>query len=58
MLMSCFTCLSPFSKVSRPEKLAAHLFEVDKDVEKDEVGPLNPKFLSSSFYSLSSLLLL
>lgn len=23
----------------RPEKLAAHLFEVDEDVEKDEVGP-------------------
>ena len=29
--------LSP-SKVLRPEKLAAHLFEVDEDVEKDEVG--------------------
>lgn len=28
-----------FSKVLRPEKLAAHLFEVDEDVEKDEVSP-------------------
>uniref|UniRef100_A0A8C5F4M4 Dedicator of cytokinesis 9b n=1 Tax=Gadus morhua TaxID=8049 RepID=A0A8C5F4M4_GADMO len=26
------------NKVPRPEKLAAHLFEVDEDVEKDEVG--------------------
>lgn len=27
------------SKALRTEKLAAHLFEVDEDVEKDEVGP-------------------
>lgn len=26
----------------RPEKLAAHLFEVDEDVEKDEVSPPIP----------------
>lgn len=26
-----------FSKVLRPEKLVAHVFEVDEDVEKDEV---------------------
>lgn len=29
-----------FSKVLRPDKLAAHLFEVDEDVEKDEVSQL------------------
>lgn len=32
------------SKVSRPDKLAVHVFEVDEDVDKDEVslhvGPL------------------
>lgn len=33
-----------FSKVVRPEKLAAHLFEVDEDVEKDEVSPKVTKF--------------
>lgn len=29
-----------FSKVLRPEKLADHVFEVDEDVEKDEVNQL------------------
>lgn len=31
------------SKVLRPEKLAAHLFEVDEDVEKDEVFTAVPE---------------
>lgn len=31
------------SKVSRPEKLAVHLFEVDEDVEKDEVSTQLPE---------------
>lgn len=26
------------SKVSRPDKLAVHVFEVDEDVDKDEVS--------------------
>lgn len=34
--MRSFPCA--FSKVLRPEKLAPHLFEVDEDVEKDEVS--------------------
>lgn len=34
-----------FSKVLRPEKLAAHLFEVDEDVEKDEVSPPIQNFI-------------
>lgn len=35
----CFISLNcTFSKVLRPEKLAPHLFEVDEDVEKDEVS--------------------
>lgn len=33
------------SKVLRPEKLAAHVFEVDEDVEKDEVHPLTLNYL-------------
>lgn len=35
-MMRSFPCA--FSKVLRPEKLAPHLFEVDEDVEKDEVS--------------------
>lgn len=27
-----------YSKVSRPDKLAVHVFEVDEDVDKDEVS--------------------
>lgn len=41
----CFTL--SFSKVLRPEKLAAHLFEVDEDVEKDEVSQLIENKLTS-----------
>ena len=26
-----------YSKVSRPDKLAVHVFEVDEEVDKDEV---------------------
>jgi len=37
------------SKVLRPEKLAAHLFEVDEDVEKDEVSPPMPKLSALLF---------
>lgn len=33
-----------YSKVSRPDKLAVHVFEVDEDVDKDEVS-LYPTFL-------------
>lgn len=40
-----------FSKVLRPEKLAPQLFEVDEDVEKDEVSPSVTNFLSE--HSLS-----
>lgn len=39
--------LCAFSKVLRPEKLAAHLFEVDEDVEKDEVSQLIKNKLTS-----------
>lgn len=32
-------CIHPlYSKVSRPDKLAVHVFEVDEDVDKDEVS--------------------
>lgn len=32
-------CVAPlYSKVSRPDKLAVHVFEVDEDVDKDEVS--------------------
>lgn len=32
-------CMHPlYSKVSRPDKLAVHVFEVDEDVDKDEVS--------------------
>lgn len=32
-------CFAPlYSKVSRPDKLAVHVFEVDEDVDKDEVS--------------------
>lgn len=35
-----FLCVDPLdSKVSRPDKLAVHVFEVDEDVDKDEVSP-------------------
>lgn len=27
-----------YSKASRPDKLAVHVFEVDEDVDKDEVS--------------------
>lgn len=39
-LISMFLCsmFRSSSKVLRPEKLAPHLFEVDEDVEKDEVS--------------------
>lgn len=34
-----FFCVDPLdSKVSRPDKLAVHVFEVDEDVDKDEVS--------------------
>ena len=36
-LPGIFFCLCVYSKVSRPEKLAVHVFEVDEDVDKDEV---------------------
>uniref|UniRef100_A0A7N6A1K3 Dedicator of cytokinesis 9b n=1 Tax=Anabas testudineus TaxID=64144 RepID=A0A7N6A1K3_ANATE len=36
------------NKVLRPEKLATHLFEVDEDVEKDEVRP--PSFKRRYFH--------
>ena len=32
-----------YSKVSRPEKLPVHLFEVDEDMEKDEVSRKVPE---------------
>lgn len=41
--MVLFWYFPPPSKVLRPEKLAAHLFEVDEDVEKDEVGTAVPE---------------
>ena len=40
-----FSCMCVNSKVSRPEKLAVHVFEVDEDVDKDEVRRL---FITSS----------
>lgn len=43
--------LCAFSKVLRPEKLAAHLFEVDEDVEKDEVSQLVKNKLTSKLSS-------
>lgn len=42
--------------MSRPEKLAAHLFEVDEDVEKDEVSPPIPNNLCPIVFSESLLL--
>lgn len=39
LLLNCPEIPCAFSKAVRPEKLAAHLFEVDEDVEKDEVSP-------------------
>lgn len=36
-----------YSKVSRPDKLAVHVFEVDEDVDKDEVSLRNIIFYSS-----------
>lgn len=38
-----------YSKVSRPDKLAVHVFEVDEDVDKDEVSLCITS--SSSFFS-------
>uniref|UniRef100_A0A3B4WFH0 Dedicator of cytokinesis protein 9-like n=1 Tax=Seriola lalandi dorsalis TaxID=1841481 RepID=A0A3B4WFH0_SERLL len=38
-------------KVSRPDKLAVHVFEVDEDVDKDEVS-LCPTCLSEDFNSV------
>lgn len=37
-----FLCVDPlYSKVSRPDKLAVHVFEVDEDVDKDEVSVIS-----------------
>lgn len=36
-----------FSKVSRPDKLAVHVFEVDEDVDKDEVS-LSPFYFTKT----------
>lgn len=40
MFVNFYTNVNPillYSKVSRPDKLAVHMFEVDEDVDKDEV---------------------
>lgn len=37
-IKSLFCVAPPYSKVSRPDKLAVHVFEVDEDVDKDEVS--------------------
>lgn len=36
-----YTVFGFSSKVSRPDKLAVHVFEVDEDVDKDEVSSLS-----------------
>lgn len=48
-----FLCFDPlFSKVSRPDKLAVHVFEVDEDVDKDEVSLISviPDHRGDDFY--------
>lgn len=53
-------CIHPlYSKVSRPDKLAVHVFEVDEEVDKDEVGfVFHYLFLNTNNIQLMSLMYL